>query len=191
MSSAVNMLRHVVRAESTDVGQPTRLTYHVVYDKRIFKCALNVGTACRSQTQHLIILLHVCTTGEGQSQKPLARLVSLQLDATSDGASVRISAEPQDKPAAKTHEASGASQQLSGRHQSQHQTLVVLRQHVLQTTETAASLPGLDNNEEECRKVIHQQLQASTWQLHPVYGRVFALLMPCWPLFCTYSSRIC
>lgn len=147
-----------------------------------------MSTACRFQTQHHTSLLHVCTTGEGQSQNPLARLVSLQLDATSDGASVTISAEPQDKPAAKPQEASGATQQLSGRHQSQHQTLMVLREHVLQATETAASLPGLENNDEECRKVIHSQ--ALTWQL-PVYSQAFALLMRCWPIICTYNSHIC
>lgn len=94
-------------------------------------------------------------------QEPLLeRLVSLQLDATDSGASLTLITNSQ----AQFNQAAGTRQQ-SGNAPSGNkadtgwrlQVLKVLRHHVAQATEVAASVPGQQSNDVECKKVSHTQ----------------------------------
>lgn len=90
-----------------------------------------------------------------QLDKPLKRLVSLQRDATANGASVVLNTEPEDQTAAPVQHTPAPAQQLKSITHQQPEELKLLRHHVLQATEIAAGLPGLESNDVECRKVIH------------------------------------
>ena len=96
--------------------------------------------------------MQIWPAGE-QLQQPPQRLVSLQLDATGNGASLTLTAEAQNQSATEMPQGSAGAQQHSVLGPVQSHVLKVLRHHVAQATETAAGLSGLQSNDVECKKV--------------------------------------
>ena len=87
---------------------------------------------------------------------PLERLVSLQLEAIADGASITLITDPQSQAgqaADVTQLSESTASQRKADTEWHLQVLKVLRHHVAQATEIAASTPGQQPNDVECKKV--------------------------------------